>query len=396
MGSQSAILYKPEIRRRADLIHEKGKVPRHIAEKIAAQSIKDNKLRPASIQGTYRTTPKVAAKTCRRLEHAGLIVPNKRAKNYPSSTGKAKTSYSWKPNAKKPTRKQIPCNVRLHCNEKAFSRAIYMQPWLFTDNAKELKALDRWLGSLGEEKPERASSRERSYQIWGDEKALEAKSRTPRLKPLLGRLGFKLSVLNTYSSKTESYPTYVLPGSGKTILSENLDMHHALKKILRRNGPVKILGETVNGTAYGAGAQILGNDFEDLMRIEEISAESILYVGDIDPAGIAIQQGVEDRYGIKPFVALYGAMTERHAARREARRTLDRYAENQGDLRYDRARFLALLDNATRREAERCLSESIRIPQEIITGGELDGMAEALMAGIGLGDGRAGVAGPAD
>ena len=128
---------------------------------------------------------------------------------------------------------------------------------------------------------------------------------------------------------------------------------------------------------------MLGNSLGDLMRIEQIAAESMLYVGDIDPAGIAIQQGVEDRYGVKPFGALYGAMAERHAARREAGKLLDRYAEKQSEVQYDRARFLALLGETERKEAELCLSESVRIPQEIITAGELGEMAGVARADEG-------------
>lgn len=371
MATQNAILNQPEIDRRADLLNKECKVNKTLATKIAEHSIRRKTITPGWLADVGKVSREEAVATCNRMEGAGILKPKKNAKKFTSSEDSAKSKYDCLFTVDQVKKDALPFQVKLHCDPGKFNNAVKDHPWLITDNKRELGALDRWLGSTYCKGIEPVSDHERSYEIWGDEKALEDKSRTPRLKPLLTSLGFDLATLNVYCGSPGDFASYVLPAEGKVLMSENRDMHYALKKILRKNGPVDLLGERIIGTVFGSGNKARGDGFGEFLRDEEIAPSAMLYIGDIDPAGIAIQQDLEDKYGVRPFRALYCCMTERHTMRRQDGKLLDRYVEQQNDLRYNRERFIALLDETLHEEACRCLSKSVRIPQEIISGVDL-------------------------
>lgn len=376
MASQNERLHELEIERRARELRLKCKVSPDLATKIAAHTISRKTLKPSDMLDPPRISREAVVAACNSMEAAGLLDPKKSAKNFTSISDSAKANYNCCYHRKPLSGKNTPSRVKQHCNDKAFKAAAKEQPWLITDNKRELDALDRWLGSVdGNTQP--VSDHERSYEIWGDEKALEAnKTRTPRLRPLLLKLGFDFSVLRTYCASSD-FASYVLPGEGKVLVSENRDMYCALKKILRLNGrAASLLGVQVCGTVFGGGSKARGDGFGEFIRDEGLDPKDMLYIGDIDPAGVAIQQDVEDKHHVKPFGALYGCMTERHAMRRRNGQILDAYTEEQDGQQYDRKRFLALLDGSLRGEASCCLDGSVRIPQEIITAEDLREMTQ--------------------
>lgn len=377
MSGSKAAKHKGEIAQRTDKMCGNG-VSRPIAEQLAAHSIKRKTLKPDWIIENVkdgkgnRVSREQAAKICTNLEAAELIQPVKSAGNFTTANGPVKSAFRFSFPAYNINLGQW-AQLATYCSSKKMQKMAGDEPWRLKECRAELDALDAWLaGSFG--KPiVPVSDHERCYEIWGDEKALETKSRSPQLNQLLTDLDFDRTALKFYKG-SQVFASYALRETGKVVISENRDMFDALKKLLRRTGHFDLLGEQISGTVFGGGTKASNSALGVFLEEEEIDPSQALYVGDIDPAGIAIQQAVEDRLGIVPFVPLYELMTEMHALRKEKGLPCSPYLEEQRKDGYCKKRFLRLLDEGLREEAKTCLESSVRIPQEIVSYAVLEGM----------------------
>lgn len=240
------------------------------------------------------------------------------------------------------------------------------------DNEEVLLALDAWLSARGRDTDE-VGIRERSYEIFGDEKAL-TQGDTPRL--LFTLLKLDPAMLRYHGTAPNDFPCrYDAVRAGLVVVSENQDMWDSLSRLIERGG-FSLLGDPVAGAVFGGGNFARGEGGAALSKFlahRGIDPERCRYIGDIDPAGIAIQQSVEDLCGIRPWAAMYAEMCASHERRRAAGRPLEPHAEQAGD--YDLERFLAELDGRSAREARLALDAGARIPQEAVNLRNMEGMA---------------------
>lgn len=249
-----------------------------------------------------------------------------------------------------------------------------------------LTRLSDWLRDARADAAE-VTRKERSYEIWGNEKALErphftgddpfgdaGASEEPPLGGLLAKT-LRLDIdglLLTHDTQSPTYASYILPGEGAVVVSENKDMYCDIESLLQEGGPVEIFGRLVRGVAEGGGWAATDAKFSEFAGRRGISPDDVLYVGDIDRDGIAILGGFIDRFGGEPFGGAYARMVEEHMKRADADAPLNRYSEDQSreaDCRY----LEPYLTDAEMEHVGKCLSSSVRIPQEIVTAAMLAG-----------------------
>ena len=243
-------------------------------------------------------------------------------------------------------------DVRL---KRAAPHYLETHPLAYLKHERELSILSEYLVCPNHEI---ATRKEGAYELFGDEKALEPGSSLAKLL----RSGLRLDLNNLLGVITTSSPDfmdYVIADDGLVVLSENKDPYFDFVGVLRR---------------YGWKA--VGDGFSEYLDLAGISAERLLYVGDIDVDGVAILQALQGRYEIEPYTGLYAAMARAHADRRKANLPLNLYDEVQCrdfDLSAFAGQFDApdLIDEVTW-----TIEHHIRIPQEIVSLGCLEDLAE--------------------
>lgn len=235
-------------------------------------------------------------------------------------------------------------------------------PGLLLDNEAPLKALSAWLVRRWDNATE-VATRERCYEIWDDEKAFD----TGGMRRLLASIGFDTALLKIHDSKDEEFPTYIAPGDGVVVISENQDMWHSIRWLIERGGLV-IDGVRIKGVVKGDGHRIERDGCQSIVRFlgaRGVSVQHALYIGDIDPEGIAIQQKLEDDAGICPWRFMYRLMAARHAARLAAGHGMRPHIAQvrKGDI----DRFLSDVMGPAAEDARAALYALARIPQEIVS-----------------------------
>ncbi len=214
----------------------------------------------------------------------------------------------------------------------------------------DLQAVNAFLMSVRNRTPVPAPTRERSLQIFGDEKRLD-KLRKGELALFEGRI--PLTDLHCYPV-APPLPHDVPPkqAPGRPILI--LENYHSYDSFRRWNRKAMLYA----AIAYGGGnafRQSAGN-LDDL--IDQVQAEGLMYIGDLDPAGTRILIGVnrqrQRRMALRPHRGLYGWLLV-HGHRRPLERLPEKMEIDElGDVfPSDLARGLADM-----------WSQGQRIPQE--------------------------------
>lgn len=156
--------------------------------------------------------------------------------------------------------------------ELAWASTVHLAP----SQIEHLKAVNRWLRdtSTSQRAREPLPMRERSYEIFGDEKRLEALLATSLFAP--GRLSLQL----LHCFRMPIPLTLRTVSDASTILVvENSDTFHSVLSTLKdRPG-------SIGAVAYGSG-QAFESSVADIGNLA--SVRRILYFGDLDAAGLAI------------------------------------------------------------------------------------------------------------
>jgi len=246
---------------------------------------------------------------------------------------------------------------------------------VFLDYERDLTLLSSWLLMHGRDM-DVVTRKERSYEIWGDEKRLEDSKHSRGLTELLFD---KLCLegpreLRYRSTVSADYVYWLAPVPGCVLVSENKDLYVDIKNMIAASSPAAALvcGEHIRGCVLGSGFSAASAGFGKFLSEIGVAPAEVLYVGDVDVDGVAIAQAVEDAGHGRAFYALYDLMLRRHAERRAADRPLNIYIEKQRRA-YDKARFLSGLGPEAAREADFVLSRKIRVPQEILSASILAG-----------------------
>lgn len=165
---------------------------------------------------------------------------------------------------------------------------------------RALERINRWLHSHRD--PLVVPMRERSMEIFGDEKTLDRLPATGLFGP--GRLTFDLLRCRRVAPRFVAEP--VGSGSGDLLLVvENSDTFDSLVRALRA-AP----GHRVGSVGWGAGAAFEGS----VLSVDPASVSEIRYFGDLDQNGLQVPGNaavVAEREGLpplRPAVGLYGAL----------------------------------------------------------------------------------------
>lgn len=227
----------------------------------------------------------------------------------------------------------------------------------------ELKQLSDWFAAPREART--VTRKERSYEIWGEEKLLEGGKKADGLGELIyTRMGLTDDDLRCCPTVGADFVYWMVPDDGLVVVSENKDFYVDLKSTLA-DGSTTICGMRVRGCILGAGHAVESAAFIAFVSEVGLRVDDLIYVGDIDVEGVSIQQRMEER-GVRPFIELYAAMLRLHIERVERGRPCNNY-EEEHRARCDAAAFARALPADVRGEAERVLRASIRVPQEILT-----------------------------
>ena len=176
----------------------------------------------------------------------------------------------------------------------------------------ELSQLSAWL-SEGEHVRDK-TLRERCWEVFGNEKAIEVKG--------LGQCVYNScnrdlrDLLLAFDDAPEDLPYVVRPGvrNPRTVLvSENRDPYLAVRRGLL-SGKTTLYGAPIDAVVYGRGNVVRQNGGASLrFTLESMGAEtdvSVLYWGDIDREGLSILASLYAAANVLPFTPAYEAMLD--------------------------------------------------------------------------------------
>lgn len=218
------------------------------------------------------------------------------------------------------------------------------------------------------EAQEEMSVKERSYQIWGDEKAYE--------KGAAGKLcqyaHIALDELNAYRTHELFFVKEVDTHgkSGCALILENKDPWYTLARLFGETGYCTLAGKRIRHLIYGEGRKAAQSSpyEEDTMtgcikRLPE-QPDEVLYAGDIDRAGFAILSSCQKnnpKLSIQPIRELYRAMVDAHMAL--GRTPND--SPDKRDIDYDEC-VLDIFCGTQREYVKSVLDREQLIPQEVL------------------------------
>lgn len=310
---------------------------------------------------TYARLSEVISRLC----EAGTIVP---VKNSGKTSFRPPVYREYKKVRLKPDYSRYMAEIGSLHPRLAISR--YMgKPEEFVDNRAEILQLSGYLWNHGGCPVEVMSVKERSYDIWKDEKFLESRSG----HRVMSFNGLKEQELNCYYAPEPFFCTRT-GSEGLVLVIENKDPWYSIGKALKQSGQGWFCGLPVSMLVYGEGNKVTRDGALKQFVLEECGGKDVKigYAGDIDGAGVEIlYRGREHNPGleIEPFRPLYEAMAERAARQMEAGFPLQE-SKDERNLAWNRD-FLELFAGTggkdNRRLVETVLDENRLIPQEILS-----------------------------
>ncbi|MDI9215614.1 Wadjet anti-phage system protein JetD domain-containing protein [Clostridium tertium] len=238
----------------------------------------------------------------------------------------------------------------------------------YKENRKYILKLNEFLLNNKEDLNNRISQKERSFQIWQEEKYLQNKGRA-----LLKKLDISIDKLNFY--ETNEPLAYYSIGNNvphNILIIENMDTFYTFRKHLMNNSNF-FFGINIETVIYGKGKGIEKSikDF-DIVVDEKVSniRNTIYYLGDLDFEGIIIYENLElavrEKYCIKPFVEGYKKMIDKALENNyELQPTKENQNKNIKDI------FLNYFDDDNKKKILNILNNNLYIPQEILNIGDL-------------------------
>lgn len=239
----------------------------------------------------------------------------------------------------------------------------------YKENRKYILKLNNFLINNRENLEERISQKERSFQIWQEEKYLQGKGLT-----LLNKLEVDTEKLNYYETNEPlAYYSITKKVPQNILIIENMDTFYTIRKHLMDKGK-NVFGEEIGTVVYGKGKGIEKaiKDF-DLVVDSYVSdtRNKILYLGDLDFEGIIIYEGLEKlikgKYYIRPFVEGYKKMIDK-ALNNNYELQLSKEKQNKNI----KEEFLGRFDEEYKGKILKILKDGLYIPQEILNIGDLE------------------------
>ena len=225
----------------------------------------------------------------------------------------------------------------------------------------QLQKLDRYLFYRSENEIS-ISRKERSFEIFDEEKALDDKT----FCALLERIGITADMLAFYDTPEYCFNDYIPDRKAQMtlLICENKDIWFNIRRMMFENNATNIFDTPIDGVVYGCGNKVSG--MGALTTYTEFIGSEVkyLYWGDIDRAGLNIYLSAvraNPNIDIKLFVPAYEEMLRLA----QTRNIPD--SDDERDRIEDYSQIFGLVDQNLRTIFEQSIQNNKRIPQEIIT-----------------------------
>ena len=225
-------------------------------------------------------------------------------------------------------------------------------PDVYRKEREQALQLEAWLKHKDDVS---VSENERRYEIWGYEKFNETN--------ILKHCGIDKALLNTYKTvEPFAYYSHTRKTPQKLLIIENKDPFYGMRKHLLA-GHDTICGEEI-GTLIYVGGNGVGSSLTEFESSAEpymlADGNELLYIGDLDYAGIRIYETLVELTGlpVKPFVKGYKTMLDKAVSPGKCKKN---QAFESGN------RFFSYFDSDTANHIRDLLAKGLYIPQEILT-----------------------------
>ncbi|MCR5295666.1 MAG: hypothetical protein K6E30_10955 [Lachnospiraceae bacterium] len=242
------------------------------------------------------------------------------------------------------------------------SRSGYLQskPALYLQYREALQKLNRFLFKAGSPVP--IARKERSFDLFGEEKALEDGS----FLSLLEHLGLTAERLCYYDTPEYCFNDYIpVRKEAMTLLiCENKDIWFNIRRRMYEDGASMIFGQVLDGVVYGSGGKVSKKGaLSAYTRFLGAGHVRYLYWGDIDRAGLTIYQSLR-RGNPELDLSLFKQAYEEMLRLSAGRAIPD--SRDQREARGDYTELFALFSGELREILIASIEANKRIPQEII------------------------------
>ena len=246
--------------------------------------------------------------------------------------------------------------------ELAISR--YLQnPKQYAENAEAISKVSDYLWTHPEALLRPMSIKERSYDIWKDEKFLERKEG----RQICSWNQLDSQFLNYFYAPESFFCIDLHECSEKeqmtALVIENKDTWYSLGKALKKSIEKTLCGIKINILIYGEGNKVTKhNSIYEFMEDLTTQEYQVLYVGDIDVAGIHMLYGCilgNKECSVKPFISLYQRMLV------DAKFIDLKATDDNRGLKYEQT-FLEYFTQDESVLVKQVLDNNKRIPQEIL------------------------------
>lgn len=206
------------------------------------------------------------------------------------------------------------------------------------------------------------SRKERSFEIFGEEKALDDKA----FCALLESIGITADTLAFYDTPEYCFNDYIPDRKDRMtlLICENKDIWFNIRRMMFENNATNIFDTHIDGVVYGCGNKVSGmralTTYTDFIGSEV----KYLYWGDIDRAGLNIYLSAvraNPDIDISLFVPAYEEML-----RLAQTKTIPDSNDDRNRIE-DYSQIFDLFDQNLRTLFEQSIQNNKRIPQEIIT-----------------------------
>jgi len=233
-------------------------------------------------------------------------------------------------------------------------------PELYEELQEQILKLSNFLWNKKENLNNEMSVKERSFEIWGDEKFLESKEG----KSILAFNKIDTEYLNFYYAPE---PFFCLEIKKKKripciLIIENKDTWYSIGKALNLSENKKLFNIEINFLIYGEGNKATRrNALTDFINVIADLTSQIYYVGDIDIAGVNMLYSCinNNEIDIKPFMPLYKCMVNVADVNK-----MNKTDDNRG-TDYNKE-FLSEFNENDNVKVMEILDNNKRIPQEIL------------------------------
>lgn len=233
----------------------------------------------------------------------------------------------------------------------------------------DFERLRAWIAEHDGEQLPYVTRRQRAYQIFDDEKALEGK-RGDRLMRRMAAKGINPGALRISSNQTPPLQGFYAIGANQPfIVVENIDAYEEIVALLKTKRNAKLFGEKVGGVIFGAGHNICqAHALDDYLHDIGYGFDYVYYAGDVDREGARLVEKAREVnvIEIRLHAGVYRAMFEAHKAHVQGGSSSESAAKNQ-DIPRNLVEILKGLPWSLRVPFKRALRDNIRIPQEVLT-----------------------------